>query len=104
TATACARLAALSDEALRRVGIAWDSPTGLPERLEQDEALAALAPIAADAVAYEFTGATAVVAEPRVGRLLPFWREAFEQNGYDVTVALVLRRPREVAAALARHA
>jgi hypothetical protein len=103
-ATACARLAALSDEALRRVGIAWDSPTGLPERLEQDEALAALAPIAADAVAHEFTGAAAVVAEPRVGRLFPFWREAFEQNGYDVTVALVLRRPREVVAALARHA
>jgi uncharacterized coiled-coil DUF342 family protein len=36
--------------------------------------------------------------------LLPFWREAFEQNGYDPAVAIVLRRPREVAASLARHA
>jgi hypothetical protein len=101
---ACARLASQSDEALRRVGIAWDSPTGLPERFEQNEALKALVPFAAEAVAEEFNGGAVVVAEPRVCRLLPFWREAFEQNGFDPAVAIVLRRPREVAASLARHA
>ena len=103
-ATNCTRLTALSDEALRRLGIAWDSPVELPDRWERNEALQALAPLATDAVAQEFRdGVAAVVADPRMCRLLPFWRRAFEQNGFAPCVALTLRRPCEVANALAKR-
>jgi hypothetical protein len=104
-ATRCTRLTALSDEALRCVGIAWDSPVALPDRWERNDALKALAPLAADAVDQEFRdGAAVVVADPRMCRLLPFWRDAFEQNGFAPSAALVLRRPYEVANALAKRA
>lgn len=104
-ATSCAPLTALSDEALRRVGLAWDSPVALPDRWEQHDALKALAPRAAEAVAQEFAGeAAAVVADPRMCRLLPFWRAIFEKAGFTASAALVLRRPCEVANALERHA
>lgn len=104
-ATACARLTALSDEAMRRMGIAWDSPVALPDRWERSDALKALTPLAIAAVAQEYpAGKAAVVAEPRMCRLLPFWREAFESNGFAVSAALALRRPYEVANALAKRA
>ena len=104
-ATACARLTALSDEAMRRMGIAWDSPVALPDRWERSDALKALTPLAIAAVAQEYpAGKAAVVAEPRMCRLLPFWREAFESNGFAVSAALALRRPYEVANELAKRA
>lgn len=104
-ATCCARLAALSDEALRCMGITWDSPVALPDRWERNEALKALAPAAAAAVADEYPqGVAAVVADPRMCRLLPFWRAAFEQSGFAPSVVLALRRPYEVANALAKRA
>jgi predicted nucleic acid-binding Zn-ribbon protein len=103
-ATTSRRLTELSDEALRRIGIAWDSPATLPERVERAEGLATLMPQAVQVVAEEFDGTPAVVAEPRLCRLLPFWRAAFEQNGFAPGALILLRRPREVAAALARHA
>ncbi|MEP7063579.1 MAG: hypothetical protein ABI881_14390 [Betaproteobacteria bacterium] len=103
--TRCARLTALSDEALRCIGITWDSPVALPDRWESNDALKALAPAAAEAVAEEYRdGDAVVVADPRMCRLLPFWREAFEQNGFAPSVALTLRRPHEVATALAKRA
>ncbi|MEO6929185.1 MAG: hypothetical protein ABI190_08465, partial [Casimicrobiaceae bacterium] len=69
-ATCCARVAALSDEALRCMGITWDSPVALPDRWERNEALKALGPAAAAAVADEYPkGVAAVVADPRMCRL-----------------------------------
>lgn len=41
--------------------------------------------------------------DPRLGRLLPFWREVFLHDGLDVRYVLALRNPMSVAASLRKR-
>ena len=41
--------------------------------------------------------------DPRLGRLLPFWREVFRHEGIDVRYILALRNPMSVAASLRKR-
>jgi len=103
-ATSCAPLVTLSETALSALGVSWDSLAAPPERWPDSPAIRALAPAAQELVAREFgAGTSAVIAEPRVCRLFPLWRAAFEACGFSVSAILLVRRPHEVAAALAKR-
>lgn len=94
----------LSDVILARLGVTWDTPTALPERWSSAAALMPLARRADAVVGREFGSAdTAVVADPRVCRIFPVWRDAFERAGFVPSVALVVERPHGVVNALARR-
>ncbi len=89
------------DALLRAQGIAWDSPRepdpdGSPAR----EAAAAFTQL----LERDF-GATPLFAlkDPRMCRLLPLWREAFDSAGVEPRFVLVLRHPLEIASSLARR-
>jgi predicted nucleic acid-binding Zn-ribbon protein len=100
----CAPVVRLNDELLKRLGARWDSIVPFPAGWVSLPAVAALKPDAQRIIATEFGGTRlAVLKDPRLCRLLPFWREAFAEAGCAISCALMLRRPMEVAASLARR-
>ncbi|MFN3465338.1 MAG: sulfotransferase family protein, partial [Terricaulis sp.] len=44
-----------------------------------------------------------IIKDPRISLLFPAWREALEELGYDVHLAVLVRHPLEVAASLTRR-
>ncbi len=100
----CAPLVRLNDRLLLELGARWDSMAPLPTGWPTLPAVQALRPEATDAIAGELGGAKlAVLKDPRLCRLLPFWRDLLTEAGYAVSCALMLRRPMEVAASLSRR-
>jgi len=100
----CAPVVRLNDELLKRMGARWDSVVALPADWTSLPAIEALRADAAAIVAAEYGDARfAVVKDPRLCRLLPFWRDVFAEAGFALGAALVVRRPMEVAASLARR-
>jgi hypothetical protein len=96
-------LAPLSDAILARLGLGWDTPVALPERCSSASALLPFAQRADAVVAQEYGVAeTVVVAEPRLCRIFPIWRDAFERAGFSPSVALVVKEPRKLVNALAK--
>ena len=99
-----APLAPLSDTILARLGLDWDTPVALPERWSSASALSPFARRADAVVAQAFGDAEmVVVAEPRLCRIFPIWRDAFERAGFSPSVALVVKEPRKLVNALARQ-
>src|SRR5512141_539121 len=100
----CAPVVRLNDELLQRVGARWDSVVALPADWTSLPAVESLRSEAAAIVAAEFGDARfAVLKDPRLCRLLPFWRDVFAEAGFTLSAALMVRRPMEVAASLARR-
>lgn len=94
----------LNDELLKRMGARWDSVVALPGDWTSLPAVEALRADAAAVVAAEFGDARfAVLKDPRLCRVLPFWRQVLVEAGFTLGAALVVRRPMEVAASLARR-
>jgi hypothetical protein len=100
----CAPLVALNDRLLAVQGLRWDSLVGSPERWRERPQMRALAVEADATIASEFGDAPVVVLhDPRLSLTTPFWRERLDAAGFDVSAALVVRRPAEVAASLSKR-
>jgi len=100
----CAPVVRLNDELLKRLGARWDSVAPPPAGWLALSPVEALHPEAAGIARTQFGDAKfAVLKDPRLCRLLPFWLPAFSAAGFTVSCALMVRRPMEVAASLARR-
>jgi hypothetical protein len=100
----CAPVVRLNDQVLQRLGARWDSVAPLPAGWMAIPAIEALRAEADRIVAAQFGDAKfAVLKDPRLCRLLPFWRDTFAAAGFTLSCALMIRRPMEVAASLARR-
>jgi hypothetical protein len=101
----CAPLVALNERLLASLGLAWDSLVALPDRWLERPAVRALAAEADALIAAEFGSAPlALMHDARLALTAPFWRERLAAAGYDVTAVLMVRKPAEVAASLAKRA
>ena len=93
-----------NDLLLTRLGARWDSVAPLPAGWAALPAVEALREQAARMVALQFGDSRfAVLKDPRLCRLLPFWREVLTAAGFTLSCALMVRRPMEVAASLAKR-
>ncbi len=100
----CAPVVHLNEEILKRLGARWDSVAPLPAGWAALPAIEALQADAARIVAAEFGDSKyAVLKDPRLCRLLPFWRHVLTEAGFTLSCVLMVRRPMEVAASLARR-
>jgi len=99
------KIAQFNNALLESAGSRWsdsanigDGWFGAPER-EDDAARAA------DLVCREFGGTGVIVCkDPRICRLLPVWKRAFELMEADCHPVMVIRNPVDVAASLCRRA
>jgi hypothetical protein len=100
----CAPLAALNERLLALLGLRWDALVPSPDRWLERPAIRALAAEADALIAHQFGAATHIVlCDPRLAITAPFWRERLAAADYDVTAVLMIRRPAEVAASLAKR-
>jgi hypothetical protein len=90
------------DRLLARLDRAWDDPRPVPLDELPAEERAALEEEALAILAAEFPGtAPFVMKEPRMARLLPFWRPVLARAGVAPRAVLPIRNPLEIAASLA---
>ena len=100
----CAPVVRLNDQLLLRLGARWDSVAPLPAGWMSLPPIEGVREHAARIVASEFGDSKfAVLKDPRLCRLLPFWRSVFDTAGFTSSCVLTVRRPMEVAASLARR-
>jgi hypothetical protein len=100
----CAPLVALNDRLLAAMGLRWDSLVAPPERWRERPSVRTLA-IDADAlISAEYGKAEHILLnDPRLAVTAPFWRERLEAAEFEVCAAILVRRPVEVAASLAKR-
>ncbi|MFM8413713.1 MAG: glycosyltransferase [Planctomycetota bacterium] len=99
------RIARLNNRLLASAGTRWNDEAGIPEAWFLDPARDADRAEAARILAEEFPGHdTFVLKDPRICRLLPFWRMVLGEAGIEPHVILVFRDPAEVARSLAARA
>ena len=99
------RITGLNDRLLAQAGFTWWDPRRFPAAWFDtpeavsllDEAVAALRADYGDAPLF-------IIKDPRICRLLPFWRAALDRVGAQVKVVHTHRGPWDVAASLARWA
>jgi hypothetical protein len=92
-------VAEFDDQLLSRHGVRWDSFLPLSE-LPADQ-VAGLKATAAALLKTEYGDASILVLkEPRMCRLLPFWRVVLEGAGYQAACVVPIRNPLEVAGSL----
>ncbi len=100
----CEPLVALNDRLLAAMGLRWDSLVAPPERWRERTAVRALVAEADALIAGEYANAThALLHDPRLSLTAPFWRERLEAADFEVSAAIVVRRPIEVAASLSKR-
>lgn len=93
----------LNDHILRTLGASWSSPGPLPENWIADEALENLKGDACEILESLNGTELAVIKDPRVSRLLPFWLSVAEEAGFENHVAICMRNPMEVADSLSKR-
>ena len=97
-------LCALNERLLAALGLRWDALVAIPEKWRERPSVRALAAEADAVLAAEYGDAPQLVLhDPRLAITAPFWRERLEQAGIDAGVAIVVRRPVEVAASIAKR-
>lgn len=98
-------IAALNDRLLREFGRTWDDVRETPPLKVGDTALDSYRATALEILERDFGGSEplAVIKDPRVCRLVPFWRGGAVEAGFEPRFLLVVRHPDEVAASLAKR-
>ncbi|HVE49877.1 MAG TPA: hypothetical protein VNG69_09710 [Casimicrobiaceae bacterium] len=99
-----ASVCALNERLLGSLGLRWDTLVAPPERWRERPQLRELVNDADALIANDFGSAAQIVLnDPRLAITAPFWRDRLVEAGIDVGAVIVVRRPVEVAASLARH-
>ena len=98
-------LVAINEKLLSAVGRSWYDFLPLPSSLWSGEAIAGLQEQAVTFLGTAFAedATLAVIKDPRLCLLLPFWESAAKQAGWKPVVILATRSPAEVAASLCRR-
>lgn len=97
-------LVALNEEILAAAGSDWRDWREFDPKQIDPTAAAALRARAKSVLSGEFGDASlAIIKDPRMCRLLPFWRSVFDDAELSVRPVLVLRSPLEVAFSLNRR-
>jgi hypothetical protein len=98
------RLARLHEWILSDIGSAWHDYHPLPDRWWEHERVRQRAVDLRIHVERQFAqSALWLVKDPRLCRLVPFWRQVLEESGTRMAVIILTRDPREVAASLEQH-
>lgn len=99
------RIARFNNRLLESAGTRWNDDGPIPTRWFADPRRAADRAEAAALIAGEFPdGETFVLKDPRICRLLPFWRTVLDEAGIHTHAVLLVRDPLEVARSLAARA
>lgn len=94
-------LTRLNEEILRAAGTAWHDPSPIPEEFFISEKAHAFRERAAAFVTKALAASPIIVLkDPRLSRLLPFWRACLTNLGVSFGSVLILRDPQEVARSL----
>ncbi len=94
-------LTRLDEQILAAAGTAWHDPSPIPETWFASSDALAFCERAEAFVNQAFSGSsTIVLKDPRLCRLLPFWRACLADLNVTVGCILILRDPREVARSL----
>jgi hypothetical protein len=97
-------VSALNDEVLAKMGAAWDSPDLPPPANLQRAGIEALQRRALALLERKTAACDAFgVKDPRMSRLLPFWKPVFARLGRRVVYLVAVRNPMSVAQSLARR-
>lgn len=97
-------LAQLNDQILEAAGSSWHDWRPISDAWFETDLAKTLSKEAARALRLEFpVDGPIVLKDPRICRLMPLWREALVQAGYEPVIATPLRRPLEVASSLAKR-
>jgi GT2 family glycosyltransferase len=94
----------LNDRILEVLGTRWDDWHPIDAKALTADAAASFHRRAAEILDRDFAQSSLfVLKDPRMCRLLPFWRTALAQFGADIRCALIWRAPADVASSLARR-
>ena len=95
------KIADLNDAILASAGSSWDDWEKIDTDWYDSSVVEAFRHRASDTLAAEFGDSPLfVLKDPRICRLLPFWKASLERFGASVRVVVPLREPLEVAASL----
>ena len=95
------KIADLNDAILASAGSSWDDWEKIDTDWYDSSVVEAFRHRALDTLAVEFGDSPLfVLKDPRICRLLPFWKASLERFGASVRVVVPLREPLEVAASL----
>lgn len=91
----------LHDELLIELASSWDDPRVLPEGWQERENIAAFRTRMARIATEDFANSPLWgLKDPRMCRLLPFWRDLFAELAVKPLYLIMVRNPLEVAASL----
>jgi glycosyltransferase involved in cell wall biosynthesis len=94
----------INEQILSSAGTTWKDWAPINEAWFGSHVAKELSPVATKAFIEEFYGSGLVVLkDPRISRLLPFWRDCFQLAGYEIKPIICFRHPAEVAASLAHR-
>jgi glycosyltransferase involved in cell wall biosynthesis len=94
-------LARLDERILNAAGTSWHDPAPIPKGwFDSADALAFREPAETFINKAFASSSTVVLKEPRLCRLLPFWRARLAEMNVSIASVLILRDPREVARSL----
>ena len=91
----------LNDRILQAGGSHWRDWSTFDERRIPPDVVAELEAQTADALAEEFGGEKLILLkDPRMCRLMPFWRRALERAGFEARIVIPVRSPLDAALSL----
>jgi hypothetical protein len=95
---------ALNDEMLRSLGYDWQSQIPLDRLDAMQHALAGFELRAVQLLRSRLENSTVFgLKDPRIARLLPFWKTVFVHMGVEASYVLAIRHPLSVAASLSKR-
>ena len=94
----------LNDKIFEIFGMSWDSIDALPSGWQSDISLKPLHKEAIKIISDEFAGQKLwAFKDPRLCRLMPFWKPVLENFGAEIRYLLCLRNPSEVCSSLQKR-
>lgn len=91
----------INDRLLEAIGQTYESPALMPTQFGGDDRIYTLALDAAELIKQKLShSAVWVMKDPRVSRLLPFWKPIFAQVGVEIIYVIAVRHPLSVAESL----